>query len=80
VKDDRLAYHRKIVMQKVLNQGSVTWLVTKDDNGMINWVLKGRLPDAPEFVLGRGFVGKLSDANMGIVSEATAFILKRRIR
>lgn len=67
-------------MTKVVNQGQLSWLVTKDDYGMISWVIKGKLPDMPEFVLGRGFVGKLGDANVSVANEAVAFIMKRRIR
>lgn len=67
-------------MSKVMNQGRLSWLVTKNEQGMINWVLKGSLPDAPEYVIGRGFVGQLNDANVGIANEAVAFIMKRRIR
>lgn len=67
-------------MTKIVNQGQLSWLVTKDDHGMISWVIKGKLPDNPEFVLGRGFVGQLNDANVRVANEAVAFIMKRRIR
>jgi len=65
-------------MTKIVNQGTVSWLVTQDDNRMVNWVLKGKYPDSTEFVLGRGFVGKVSDANVSIANEAVAFIMKNR--
>lgn len=65
---------------KVVNQGNISWLVTKDDNDMVNWVLRGQLPGLPEYVIGKGFTNNIKNANANMANEAVLFMMKNRSR
>lgn len=67
-------------MDKVVNQGTISWLVTKDGMGMVNWVVRGKLPDTEEFVLARGFNSQIKAAQSDMANEIVAFVMKRRDR
>lgn len=65
-------------MSKIENQGSVSWLVTRDAMGMVSWVAKGKVPGVPEFILAKGFDSQLKNAEAVMVNEIVNFILKKR--
>lgn len=66
---------------KVVSQGVLNYVVTKDHNNMVSWVLKGQRPGTPEFILSKGGpIGNIKDALAHVASESYHFIMKRTSR
>lgn len=66
---------------KVVAQGSLNFIVLRDHNNMVSWVLKGQRPDTPEYILSKGGpIGNIKDALAHVATESYHFIMKRTSR